>query len=156
MQNTIRLERATQDDAESLQTLKLRAFRQEVALYGFGPPYYDSIDRLKQAIEVPYYYKILAGENLIGGCCVREIAENQYRLSSLYLDEDWQNQGVGSIVMPLIFEAFPHAKRWSLETPHRSIRNHHFYEKCGFVKVGETPPEPPKGFYLFLYAREMC
>jgi hypothetical protein len=33
-----------------------------------------------------------------------------------------------------------------------SFRNHHFYEKHGFKKVGETQPEAD-GFYLFQYEK---
>lgn len=29
------------------------------------------------------------------------------------------------------------AEKWSLDTPKDNIRNHHFYEKCGYKVVGE-------------------
>jgi hypothetical protein len=43
------------------------------------------------------------------------------------------------------------AQVWRFERP---PRNHHFYEKLGFVKTGETEPEPD-GFYLFLYEKTL-
>jgi len=33
---------------------------------------------------------------------------------------------------------FADAKRWSLETPHKSFKNHYFYEKSGFVRTGQV------------------
>jgi len=32
---------------------------------------------------------------------------------------------------------FANAKSWFLETPHRSFKNHYFYEKLGYVKTGQ-------------------
>jgi hypothetical protein len=55
--------------------------------------------------------------------------------------------------MKFLFEEFAGAEKWTLETPYLSFRNHHFYEKLGYKKVGETQPEPD-GFHLFLYEKE--
>lgn len=39
--------------------------------------------------------------------------------------------------MQLIEVEFPRAVQWSLDTPYLNIKNHHFYEKLGYIKVGE-------------------
>ena len=39
--------------------------------------------------------------------------------------------------MNLIQKEFPDAVKWSLDTPKDNVRNHHFYEKCGYKVVGE-------------------
>ena len=39
--------------------------------------------------------------------------------------------------MQLIESEFPEAMEWSLDTPHLNGKNHHFYEKLGYIKVGE-------------------
>ncbi|MEH7464886.1 GNAT family N-acetyltransferase, partial [Bacillus thuringiensis] len=39
--------------------------------------------------------------------------------------------------MNLIHQEFPEAEKWSLDTPEDNIRNHRFYEKCGYKVVGE-------------------
>ena len=63
--------------------------------------------------------------------------------------------GIGTNAMKFLEMEFPDAKKWTLETPHLSYRNHHFYEKMGFTKVGETEPDPKNnGFYLYLYEKE--
>lgn len=43
-----------------------------------------------------------------------------------------------------------------LHTPYKNFRNHHFYEKMGYKKIGETQPKEDKnGFYLFEYEKRI-
>lgn len=56
------------------------------------------------------------------------------------------------MMMKFLNDEFPDAITWTLETPCLSYRIHHFYEKHGFVEVGETEPRED-GFYLFSYER---
>jgi ribosomal protein S18 acetylase RimI-like enzyme len=44
--------------------------------------------------------------------------------------------GVGTQAMGFIERAFP-ATIWTLETPTFATRDQHFYEKLGYVRVGE-------------------
>lgn len=45
---------------------------------------------------------------------------------------------------------------WRLHTPYKNYRNHHFYEKMGYKKIGETVPKVDKvGFYLFEYEKRI-
>ncbi|WP_269083163.1 GNAT family N-acetyltransferase [Ornithinibacillus californiensis] len=55
----------------------------------------------------------------------------------MFLAKKQQNKGLGSQIMQLIEREFPKATEWSLDTPHLNTRNHHFYEKLGYEKVGE-------------------
>lgn len=149
-----RIERANLADAEALMTIKIRAFSEDVALYGAGPPGYDSLEQQRNTITSRDYYKFLFQDQLIGGGCVREMAEGEYYLASLYIEPNYHNRHLGTQAMQVLFEKYPQAKRWTLDTPYRSFRNHHFYEKLGFIKVGETEPDKDTGFHLFMYARE--
>jgi hypothetical protein len=54
-----------------------------------------------------------------------------------------------------MFEAFPEAKKWILGTPSWAIRNQHFYEKMGFVKVRETEVDPHLGWSGIEYELEV-
>lgn len=145
--------RAVTEDAENILKLKVSSFSREVKLYGAGPPGYDSLENQRIAIEKGYYYKIYDNEQLIGGMGVFDKGENHFRIGSIFVDLEYQNRGIGSVVMKLIENEFPYVLRWTLETPYLSYLNHHFYEKSGFIKVGETGPEE-NGFYLFLYQKD--
>lgn len=47
-------------------------------------------------------------------------------------------------------DKFSNAITWTLETPYLSYRNHHFYEKHGFVKVGETESREDVFFCFYM------
>ncbi len=48
---------------------------------------------------------------------------------------------------------WPKVAFWTLETPDYAIRNHHFYEKNGFLKVGHTAVVPKIGFGFVQYEK---
>jgi hypothetical protein len=55
--------------------------------------------------------------------------------------------------MEYVHRTFP-AKHWVLDTPEWHTRNHHFYEKLGYRKVGEQE-EVHAGFTLRIYRKDM-
>lgn len=150
----ISFQKADKSDSTELLESKIDAFADEVSIYGFGPPSYDSPEAQLAVFDKPnvHYFKILDNTAIIGGICVAGLQAGHYHLSGIYIKSNYQNRGVGSAAIRFLFDTFPDEKKWTLETPHRSFRNHHFYEKFGFKKVGETEPEPD-GFYLFLYEK---
>jgi GNAT superfamily N-acetyltransferase len=150
----ITFQRAILNDAETIVRLKLLAFAEDAKLYGSGPPGYDSLDDARKSIQRANYYLILKNEKPIGGFSLYEISPDHMRVGALFIDPAFHNQGIGTQSIAFIEKTYPHIRKWSLETPYKSYRNHHFYEKNGFVKVGETLPEP-NGFYLFLYEKNI-
>lgn len=146
--------RAKEEDALEIVKVKINSFREEVELYGFGPPGYDSIDEQIKAISTGFVFKVIKDEKIIGGIGISDKGDSHYRIGGLYVDFDYQNQGIGSLVMNFIEKEFSHVYKWTLETPYKSFRNHHFYEKYGFIKTGETEPDQ-NGFYLFLYEKNL-
>jgi ribosomal protein S18 acetylase RimI-like enzyme len=66
------------------------------------------------------------------------MGEGHYELGRIYVDPDFQNRGIGQQAVRQMFGAFPEAQEWTLGTPSWAIRNQHFYEKMGFVKVREA------------------
>jgi RimJ/RimL family protein N-acetyltransferase len=150
------IERASKIDAEELYKAKLDAFSEEVKIYGFGPPGYDSLEHQIAVLNDSgvHYFKMLYDKALVGGISVRERDNKHYYLSGLYIITSFQNRGLGSEAMKFLFDEYKDADKWTLETPYLSYRNHHFYEKLGFQKVGTTEPEPD-GFHLFLYEKKL-
>lgn len=150
----ISIERANTEDAAELLQIKIRAFRDEVALYGFGPQGYDSYEQQLRAIQENQYFKIMYAGKMIGGICVRVLPERSYWIGALYIDTLYQNSGLGSKAMEILEKKFPDAVSWSLDTPYLSFRNHHFYEKLGYKKIRTTVPDE-RGFYLFVYKKDI-
>lgn len=150
----LHIEKAKVEDAKDIIKCKIDAYREEVNLYGFGPPGYDSLEEQIKLIKEGNYFKILDGDKIIGGIRVRDNGEGQYWIGSIYIHPTSQNKGIGTEVMNLLFKEFKDSKKWYLETSYLSFRNHHFYEKMGFKKFGETKPDIKKdGFHLFKYEK---
>jgi GNAT superfamily N-acetyltransferase len=97
------------------------------------------------------YYKILDDKRIIGGFIVFNQGGGVCHLGRIYLDPDFQDRGIGGQAIEFIEKLFPAAKKWTLDTPSWAVRNHHFYEKHGYVKVGEQPLGPD--MVLFLYEK---
>lgn len=148
----ISIVRARVEDASEILKVKICSFKDEVNLYGVGPPGYDSLESQIKSIKEKHYYKILDGEKIIGGMSIGDIGEGNYWIGSIYIDLEYQNRGIGSMAMSFLEDEFPQAVKMTLETPYLSFRNHHFYEKMGFKKVGETEPDE-NCIYLFKYEK---
>lgn len=63
------------------------------------------------------------------------------RIDWFYIDPEFQNRGIGGKVITIIEEMYPMVNIWTLDTIQKSIRNHYFYEKNGYEKIGETEEE---------------
>ncbi len=133
---TLVMKRAFDDDAQ-------KHLRKESG----GPPGYDNGDFFREWL-LPYEesvgYKIIAGEEIIGGIIVWILPEAHNILGTIFVDPNHQDQGVGQQIWTFIEETYPETASWRLGTSSWATKNHHFYEKCGFVKVDEDPLIKPE------------
>nr|MCU0480744.1 GNAT family N-acetyltransferase [Anaerolineae bacterium] len=67
-----------------------------------------------------------------------------------HIDPPYHGKGIGTLAMQFIETMHP-ATKWSLDTPIYATRNQHFYEKLGYIKVGETIEAG--GLVLFSYEK---
>ena len=140
----------TESDIPSLTPVMKRAFDDDAQKHlgqeSGGPPGYDNGDFFRQWL-LPYPesvgYKILAGEELIGGIIVWILPEGHNILGTIFVDPSFQDRGVGQRIWSDIEEKYPDTKSWRLGTPAWAIKNHHFYQKCGFAEVDQDPLIPP-------------
>lgn len=138
----LRLELAGPDDAEALTAISKRAFDTDVdvgkARKG-GPPGYSSVKWQTDMIgRASAYWKILLDEELIGGAIVISHPRGRYYLARIFIDPDHHRRGLGLRTMRLLFDAYPEARLWNLETPPWNTRTRAFYEKLGFEIIRET------------------
>lgn len=149
---SIKIKRACIEDAEEIVRAKVDAFREELVLYK-RPSKFNTEQEI-DFIANNYSYILKDDNQIIGGMVVTDKENGHYHLGPIFVKSEYQNKGIGSFAMKFIENEFTNAKKWTLETPYLSYRNHHFYEKHGFIKVGETKPDPERnGFYLFLYEK---
>lgn len=81
------------------------------------------------AVRVARKWEMVAGEKII--------RDDKNFISPIFILPRFQNGGVGKIVMDQLFALYPDTKTWALDTIRQDARNCHFYERCGFVRVGE-------------------
>jgi len=149
----VTFERAAPADAEALVKVQIAAFHDDARLYPGvelgGPPGYDSVEVMMRKIRENLCYKIVTDGQIIGGIIVFDDGEGHFHLDVLDIDPAYHNRGIGTQAMQFIEHTFP-AKKWTLNTPGYAIRNQHFYEKLGYVKVGENSFD---GFILLDYEK---
>ncbi len=135
----LELRRASAADAAVLYALQRLAFAEDIARYGDDPscPANESRARLTHKTRYNDYYVLLADGEIVGGGHMTDKKDGEVRVSRIYVHPDWQGQGVGGWFLDALEAQYPAARRFTLDTPHLNVRNHHFYEKHGYVKIGE-------------------
>ncbi len=150
----VSVERATPEDAEALLRAQVRAFEHDAVMYPGvevgGPPGYDSLESMLEKIKNDDTYKIVYEGEIVGGIVVFGKGDGHYHLDLIYLDPEYHGMGIGTQAMVFLDRTYD-AVKWTLDTPLYAVRNHHFYEKFGYVKVGE---EEEEGTGLILIAYE--
>ncbi len=137
----ITIEHANSEDAEILAEISKRAFDSDVehgAPGEGGPPGYDSPDHQRQMIENKSgdYLKILYDGKIVGGTTVWPVSNTHHEIFNVFVDPDYHRKGIGKESFRLIMEKYPHAKRWTLDTPEWNTRTKSYYEHLGFRQYG--------------------
>ena len=135
----IRLIRAKTEDAERLADISKRAFDSDIcvgALGEGGPPGYDSLESQVDMMKWCDYYKILYDGRIVGAFIVAKKRASHYECCRMFVDPEFQNQGVATRAFKMVWEMHKDARVWTLDTPEWNVRTKHFYEKLGFVQVG--------------------
>lgn len=149
----IKFAKAEYEDAEKLTEVQIKTFDDDSRRFfgrpGGGPPGYDSVVWQKMIMKKGFYYKILDEDRIIGGIIVFRVKPGHYNLGRIYIDPDCQNKGIGTQAMNFIEITFNDAQKWTLGTPKLAYRNHHFYEKLGYVRIGDDGPDG------YLYEKRM-
>ena len=147
----ISLEKADINDAKLLTKISKDAFNDSSRRFGngtnSGPPGYDSVDANSNVINSNLTYKIIHYDKIVGWLFINNLDHGNYELFSICIDPVYQNKGIGSEAIKILEKTVPDATKWILKTVPYSKRNHHFYEKLGYNKIGEEDN------YFFVYEK---
>ncbi|MFA0630254.1 GNAT family N-acetyltransferase [Vibrio sp. 10N.222.49.A3] len=150
---SLQLELASTADIQQLQKSALSAFADDVEKYGAFPPNIESTEWFQAEVSKGNFYKVLYNSDYAGAICVECGEQSSIEIRYFYIDVQYQNKHIGSQAMSLIEHRYSHITNWTLFTPYQSYRNHHFYEKLGYIKVGEVQPDQSDDFKLFEYSK---
>jgi ribosomal protein S18 acetylase RimI-like enzyme len=150
----ILFEPARPADAEALVKIQVAAFHNDALIYPGveigGPPGYDAVESVLKKIDEDDYFKVVVDGQIVGGIVVFDMGRGHFHLDLIYLDPEYHDRGIGTQAMQFIEQQYD-APLWTVDTPAYAVRNQHFYEKFGYVKVGEV--EEPGGILLFSYEK---
>lgn len=133
---------ADPQDAAKLAEVQKKTFDNDAQQYQNkeedGPPGYDSADWQAEQMNNGHYYKLLAAGGIIGGMIVfPSSGGKECHLGRIFIDPLHQNHGYGHEAFRFLFQTYPSAQKWTLDTPSWAVRNHYFYKKHGFIQTGE-------------------
>jgi RimJ/RimL family protein N-acetyltransferase len=157
--NQLEFIEATNADVPDLTKVMTRSFDDDAQRFHGesegGPDGYNDGRFFRQWMRKGKCWKIVLKDRVIGAFLVFQDfpQKGSNVLGTIFLDPEFQNQGIGTFTMEYIHTTFP-AKRWVLDTPEWHTRNHYFYEKLGYQKIGEQE-EPHAGFILWIYQKTM-
>lgn len=150
----VTIARSTDDEAEELVQVQVKSFNSDAVFYPGvgegGPPGYESVDLMRRKIAEDISYTIRIDGKIAGGMMLFEKGTGHLHLDVIFVDPEMHGKGIGSQAMAYLIAAYP-GVRWTLDTPVYAVRNHHFYEKFGFVRTGESVE--PDGFALYAYEK---
>ena len=137
----LQFKRMTKTDIPELTEIMTRTFDHDAQTFlgeeSGGPPSYDTGEFLRKwAFEAGGHgWTILADGKIAGAFIIFVNPEKNYWLGNIFVDPTYQNHQIGSRTWTFIEKTYPDAKSWNLNTPTWATRNHHFYEKLGFVRI---------------------
>lgn len=133
--------------------------RKHLGLEKGGPEGYDNGEFLRNWLfgrEKAVGYKMIMGDRIVGAIIVRIFDTGKNQLHTIFVEPEYQNLGAGACMWAFIESTYPETKIWQLETPGFAIKNHYFYEKCGFRKVEVKPQEGDMSGEYWVYRKEMA
>ena len=146
------IKQSSTSEAETLLQIQKACIHSDYLLYRDSEtsPYTQSLEELEKDISGDSHYTIFEGEKVVGAV-VLKTKENRAHIYKMFIDAAYQNTGIGQRIMKEIFNKYNTYSLWTVYTPFKSYRNHHFYEKLGFVKYGEA--RESDDLVLFKYRR---
>lgn len=128
-------------DLSKLTKIMTRSFDDDSRRFGGspdggGPPGYNTGEFIKKWGSKGKAFTIRYRGQLAGFIIVFPNPGKISFLGNIAIDPKFQNLGLGTAMIRFYEQMYNTCKHWRLETPVYAIRNHYFYEKNGFTRVG--------------------
>jgi GNAT superfamily N-acetyltransferase len=132
---------ATENDAQQIHQMKYDAFLPLYENYHDDEtsPVKEPLDKVMKSIQQDNcdYYLIQFQKRAVGAVKVIEKKAHVFYISPLFVIPEFQNRGIGYATIQQLFEKYPSAVTWRLDTILQEKGNCHLYEKCGFIRTGK-------------------
>ncbi|MDP4145232.1 MAG: GNAT family N-acetyltransferase [Bacillota bacterium] len=125
-------------DVYRIRELQKKCFKDDFEKYGESPSYTENITRTLQKLTKDIFYKAVLDKKIVGVVHIYNWGEGHFHLNMICVDPDYQNRGIGTCLVNYVEDKLTEATLWTLITAEENYKNHHFYEKFGYKKVGEV------------------
>jgi ribosomal protein S18 acetylase RimI-like enzyme len=136
----MKVEIATIDDLTEILELQIRAYQSEAAIYNDYSiePLIETPLGLQEQFKHKTFLKAVLDGKIVGS--VRGyLKEETVHIGRLAVESDFQNQGMGTLLIRSIEAYFPNAKRYELFTGNKSINNLRLYNNLGYSEFKREP-----------------
>ncbi len=126
---------ANNADLEFILQLQNECYRSEAEIYDdFDiPPLQQTIHSIEQEFQRCKFLKAVFEGVIIGSVRGNFDGETCY-VGKLIVKSNFQNKGIGRLLMNSIESFFPDCKRFELFTGHKSTKNLYLYDKLGYIE----------------------
>lgn len=124
---------ANKSDLETILQLQKACYQTEAEIYNDYniPPLLQDLGALEKEFTEQVFLNAVAEGEIVGS--VRAFFDGRTCfVGKLIVKTDFQNQGIGRLLLDSIELTFPMYKRFELFTGHKSLKNLHLYHKLGY------------------------
>jgi ribosomal protein S18 acetylase RimI-like enzyme len=141
--NSLRISRATPEDAAGILLLQRAAYESEARLYNDWsiPPLTQTLAQLQEEIGSSTVLKAVANGELLGSVRAR-CSGDLVHIGRLVVVPAMQRQGLGSALLKAIESEFPAARHFQLFTGSLSTGNIRLYQRHGYSITHEQAASP--------------
>jgi ribosomal protein S18 acetylase RimI-like enzyme len=124
-------------DAEEILALQKLCFKSEAELYNdYGiEPLTQTVDELREDFDTYLFLKAIDCGRIIGSVKGRMTDERSCWIGRLMVHPEYQGRGIGKTLLREIELRFPAARKYTLGTGHKSLKNIALYDKAGYRAV---------------------
>ena len=135
----IKIEITSVIDAPEILKLQKLAYRSEAEIYNDFkiPPLKQSLREAKLDFSKQTVLKAVVGDRIVGSVRAYKQAGTCF-IGKLIIHPDFQNQGLGTMLIKKIETMFNDVNRYEVFTGHKSEKNLYLYQKLGYTKFKEV------------------
>ncbi|MDR1002041.1 MAG: GNAT family N-acetyltransferase [Oscillospiraceae bacterium] len=155
-EQNVTLSIATAEDAPAMAEIQKAAFKRLYNQYhDESSPYLRGAEDILSRLPLPQWhvYKILCGDELVGGIYISEKEDDSYYLNRVFVHPDMQSRSIASRAILLAEKLLPRRPKWTVDFPSDQPMNRRCYEKAGFTDTGKLEAVS-EGLVLALYEKQ--
>jgi ribosomal protein S18 acetylase RimI-like enzyme len=129
----VQIETADSRDAEAILQLQRSAYQSEAKIYNDFeiPPLTETLSQLRALFANHTFLKATVDGRIVGSVRAN-IHNGTCHIGRLIVDPNYQNRGIGTMLLAEIERKYPACRRFELFTGIKSQGNIRLYEKAGY------------------------